>query len=325
MPPSLGVVIVNYRTAALTVDCLRSLAPELSGLDAARAIVVDNASGDGSAERIAAAIRADPVLSATVSIIAHHENRGFSAGNNVGIRALLASDTPPAWILLLNPDTTVRPGALRKLLECAARHPRAGIVGAQLETVDGAAQRSAFGFPSIWSEFERAAHVRVREGVRSLLSRGSGAAAVAPRARRVGWVSGASLLVRSAVLEDVGSLDEGFFLYYEEVDLCLRAARRGWETWSEPASRIVHLEAQSTQVSFSDAQRPPPAFVLESRRRFFVKNHGVAYAAAADLAWLAGHLAWRARVRVSRRRDPVAPTLLRNFLQHSVLRRGART
>jgi GT2 family glycosyltransferase len=138
-------------------------------------------------------------------------------------------------------------------------------------------------------------------------------------------VSGASLLLRREVLDSVGLLDEGYFLYYEEVDLCRRAARAGWECWHEPASRVVHLGGQATGTNPTDSVRRVPGYVLESRRRYFVKHHGVAYATVADLAWLAGHLAWRLRMRLQRRPDRAAPGVLGDFLRHSVLARGGPT
>ena len=117
-------------------------------------------------------------------------------------------------------------------------------------------------------------------------------------------------------------MDERFFLYFEEVDLCRRAARAGWERWYEPAARVVHLEGQATGVSFDVSRRRTSPWILESRRRYLVKHHGLAYAALADLTWVAAHLAWRLGTRLQGRRLPVAPHLLADFLSHSVLRRG---
>lgn len=318
MDRELAVVVVNYRTPALAVACLRSLEPELAGVRGGSVVVVDNHAGDGSPERIAAAIAGEG-WGAWATLLALPDNRGFSAGNNAALRALLASDDPPGWFLLLNPDTVVRPGALRALLDGAARHPRAGIVGSRLEEPDGSPRPAAFRFHSILTEIEGA----LRFGpVSRLLSRW---ALVMPEPReacRADWVSGASMLVRREVLEEIGLLDEGYFLYFEEVDLCLRAARAGWECWHEPGSRVVHLERRSTGIDPGNRLRRLPAYVLESRRRYFVKNHGVAYAALADAAWMAGHLAWSLRMRLQSRPDRGEPGLLRDFLRHSVLVRG---
>jgi GT2 family glycosyltransferase len=318
MSPELGVVVVNYRTAGLVVDCLRSLEPEVAAIPGARVVVVDNASGDGSVERIGAAIR-EGGWSGWATVLAAGQNRGFSAGNNVGLRFLLGAADPPAWCLLLNPDTVVRPGALRAILACGAAHPRAGIVGSSLEQPDGTPYRSAFRFPGVLSELDRG----LRLGVYSRLLAAAGVLPPQPSAAaRVDWVSGASLLVRRALIDDVGLMDEGYFLYYEEVDYCLRATRAGWECWHEPAGRVVHLVGKSTGTQPTSSVQRLPAYVLESRRRFFAKNHGRWYAALADAAWLTGHLAWRVRMRLQRRPDRAEPGVLGDFVRHSALWRG---
>jgi N-acetylglucosaminyl-diphospho-decaprenol L-rhamnosyltransferase len=320
MSASLAVVIVNYRTAGLVVDCLRSLVPELAGLPGTRVVVVDNASGDGSAGAIAQAL-AQEGWSGWCSLLALDRNGGFSTGNNAAIARLLEEADPPAWILLLNPDTLVKPGALRVLLETAGGLPRAGIVGTALQGLDGTPQASAFRFLSVLGELENAVRLGV---VTRLLSR---SAVVLPRPTslsQVDWVSGASMLVRREVFEEIGLLDEGYFLFCEETDLCLRAGRRGWETWFQPASRVVHLAGQSTGFDPAAPGRRVPRYVLESRRRYFVKNHGLAYAALADLAWVVGHLAWRVRMKLQRRPTQVEPGFLVDFLRQSVVVRGRR-
>jgi hypothetical protein len=320
MPTELAVVIVNYRTAGLAIDCLRSLEGEVAACPGTRVVVVDNASADRSAERIDGAIAAEG-WAEWASLLPAEENGGFAAGNNAAIRRLLADPEPPRWILLLNPDTIVRAGALARLLDAARGRPRAGIVGSRLEHPDGTLQQSTFRFHSVLTELDGG----LRLGAVSRLLRRWSLVFPQPDAPcRADWVSGASMLVRRDVFETVGLLDEGFFLYFEEVDLCRRAARAGWECWHEPASRVVHLVGQSTGVDLGGPARRLPGYVLESRRRYFVKNHGFAYAVAADLAWLAGHLAWRLRMRLQRRPDRAAPGLLGDFLRHSALLRGGK-
>ncbi len=317
MSAELGVVIVNYRTAGLTVDCLRSLAPELAATPTTRVVVVDNGSEDGSLERIAAAIAAEG-WGAWARAVPAGGNRGFSAGNNVGLLALLGEPDPPAWLLLLNPDTLVRPGALRALLDLGGAQPRAGVVGSRLESLDGTPQRSAFPFPSLGGEFDRGLRL-ARFG--RWLNRG-GQPAFPAAACRVDWVSGASLMIRRAALDEIGPLDEGFFLYFEEVDLCRRARRAGWDCWHEPTARVAHLEGQATGVTYGGTEGRTSPWILESRRRYLLKHHGLGYAALADLAWVGAHLLWRLGMRLRRQPAPVAPHLLSDFLRHSVFTRG---
>jgi len=318
MRPRLAIVIVNYRTAELVVDCLRSLEPEVVALEGTRVIVVDNLSGDDSLARIGGAIAASG-WGGWATLLAAPRNAGFSAGNNEGLRPLLAAPDAPDWFLLLNPDTYVRPGALRALLGGAATLPRTGIVGSRLEDPDGTPQPSAFRFLAALTEFER----ELRLGVVSrALAPWATVLAVPATTRKVDWVSGASMLVRREVFESVGLLDEGYFLYYEEVDLCLRASRAGWGCWYEPGSRVVHLVGRSTGVDPSNVMLKIPGYVFESRHRYFVKSFGLAYAMLADLAWILGHLLWRLRMKVLRRPSRSAPGLLRAFLRQSTFGQG---
>lgn len=310
---SVHVVVVNYRTAGLTVDCLRSLAPEVAADPTLRVTVVDGGSADGSADRLARAIAAEG-WAGWCDLLPVAENRGFAASNNVALRPILAGPNPPDYVLLLNPDTVVRPRAVRALVEFLDARPRVGIAGSRLEHPDGTPQRSAFRFPSVAGELEG--------GVRlGLVSRLLHRAVVAPPVRDephpTDWVSGASMLVRRAVFEAVGLLDDGFFLYYEETDFCRRAARAGWPAWYAPASRVVHLVGQSTGITAP--RRPTPGYWFASRRRYFRRNHGPGYALAADLAWAGGYAAWRVRRRLQRKPDADPPGLLGDFVRYNLL------
>ena len=154
--PTLLVVVVNYRTADLTIDCLRSLEPEIGPRgDDARVVVTDNASGDGSPGRIEAAIRENGWAS-WAEFRPLEKNGGFAFGNNAAIRPFLESGSPPRYVLLLNPDTIVRPGAVAALVEFMDANPAVGIAGSRLEDPDGSPQRSAFRFYSALGELEGA-------------------------------------------------------------------------------------------------------------------------------------------------------------------------
>src|SRR5262249_24939007 len=162
------------------------------------------------------------------------------------LRPILAAPNPPDYVLLLNPDTVVRPGAIRPLIDFMERHPEVGITGCRLEYPDGEPQRSAFRFPTIWSEFEGG----IRVGVLSkLLNREVVAPRVSDEPHPTDWMAGASMLVRRAVFDDIGLMDEGYFLYFEETDFCLRARRAGWPGWYVPASHVVHLVGQASGVT----------------------------------------------------------------------------
>jgi GT2 family glycosyltransferase len=302
------VIIVNYRSASLAIDALRALSREARR--DMNAVVVDCGSSDDSATTLRDAACREGWTS-WVSIMPLERNGGFAFGNNAAIRSLMMV---PQYVVLLNPDTVLRRGAIDTLVRFMQSHPKAGIAGSRLEDPDGTPQCSAFRFPSIWGELDNG----LRLGpVSRLLHRHVVAPPVRNRAHRTDWVSGACMIVRREVFEDVGLLDEGFFLYYEEVDFCRRARRKGWQTWYVPQSRVVHYVGQSSGVG--RPARRLPAYWFESRQRYFRKHHGRLYAAVADLGWMLGFLLWRARRVIQRKPDVDPPRMLSDFLRHSSL------
>lgn len=314
---SLLVAIVNYRTADLTIDCLRSLEPEVSAIGNTRVVVADNASGDGSAQAIAAAIEQFG-WSRWASLLPLDHNGGFSSGNNAVIApALAAADRPPPdFVLLLNPDTVVCPGALGALLEFMEARPDVGIAGSRVEEPDGTQQHSRYRFHSVWSELDAGLRLGL---VSRFLRKYTVAPPLCDQAHSTDWVVGAAMIVRREVFEDIGLLDPGYFLYFEEADFCLTARRAGWTCWYVPTSRIVHLVGRSSGIT--DPSLPAvrrPRYWFESRRRYFVKNHGRAYALCADAAWLLGFALWRVRRMLQGKPDSDPPHMLWDFLRFRV-------
>lgn len=311
----IGIVIVNYRTADLAIDCLRSISYDINNIPSACVTLIDGGSEDGSAQQIAQAISSEG-WGEWVDLLPLDTNRGFAAGNNAALRPLLATPNPPDYVLLLNPDTVVRPGAVRVLIEFMDANPKVGIAGSRLEDPDGTPQRSAFRFPTVAGEFESS----VRLGLVSRLLSGS---AIAPpvrdEAHPTDWVAGASMIVRWSTLVTIGLLDEGYFLYYEETDFCLRARRSGWQCWYVPASRVVHLVGQSSGVT-NPNNRPKrmPRYWFESRARYFRKNHGVLYAFMASAAWLLGFAAWRVRAWLQRKPDTTPAYFVQDFVRYTL-------
>ena len=309
-PVRLLVVIVNYRTADLTIDCLRSLEDEVAELGDVRVVVTDNGSGDGSAGRIAAAIARER-WGGWAELLALEDNRGYAAGNNAAIRPALEQQ-PPDYVLLLNSDTLARPAALGELVRFMDAHPEVGIAGSRLEDLDGNQEHSGFRFPSMIGELESG----LRWGVFSRLVPDH---VVAPApvnvAHVVDWVAGASLIVRRQVFEEVGLLDEGYFLYFEEVDFCFRARRAGWSCWYLPQSRVVHLVGRSTGVTVR--RNPPrrPRYWWESRYRFFTTHYGRLYTFVTDLIWMSAYATWRLRRRLQRKPDNDPPHMLADFIR----------
>lgn len=310
------VVILNYRTADLTIDCLTSLVPEVAHHPEIHVVVADNASGDDSLLRIEAAITEHGWN--WVTLLPLDRNGGFAFGNNVPLRWALESPHPPDYFLLLNPDTIVRSGAIVLLIEFLQTHPEVGIVGSRLEDPDGTPQCSAFRFHSLWGEVEST--LRFGPISRLLHQYQVPLLPITDQPHRVDWVSGASLMIRRQVLDQVGLMDENYFMYYEETDFCLMAQQAGWPCWYVPQSRVVHLVGQSSGVNDgSQVKRRLPGYLWESRRRYFVKHCGIAQTLLIDLFWVIALLLWRLNCVVRRLPDIDPPRYLLDFLDHSLL------
>jgi GT2 family glycosyltransferase len=321
MKPRLVIAIVNYRGANLTIGCLRSLVAEVAGQDRFQVVVADNHSGDGSAEQIAAAVEAEG-WQGWATVLPLEKNGGYAFGNNAVIRNCLRGSEKPDYILLLNPDTAIRPGAIGALLRFAETHREAGIFGSRLESEDGTVQQSAFRFHSLLGEFDNYLRLGL---VSKLLQRWSGHPPQSEEPFRADWVAGASMLLRTRMLEEIGLLDEGYFLYFEEVDFCLRAARAGWSCWYVPSSRVVHLRGQSTGVTTLTTERQRlPQYWFDSRRRYFLKNHGRLYTSGVDSTWFVAHLLWQVRRFLQGKREVDPPRMLGDYARNSVFVRGFR-
>jgi N-acetylglucosaminyl-diphospho-decaprenol L-rhamnosyltransferase len=313
------VVILNYRVTDLTIDCLGSLAPRIGGVPGARVAVLENGTGGDAEARLRRAMDENG-WGEWARLTTVHPNRGFTGGNNIVIQEAMASEDPPEYVLLLNADTIVLDGALEALVDFMDGHPRVGIAGSQLLSPDRVIQPSPFRFPRLAGQLARG--LQLGFAVR-LLERWAPVPPTPAAASRVEWISGASAILRRTMLEEIGLLDEGLYTYFDDIDLCLRALRAGWETWYVPESRIVHLEGASTGVTKTAAKRRP-AYWFQARRRFFLKSYGPLYTAASDATYIAGLALRRGRQWVLRTRDDDPPHLLRDSIRHSVFGAGFR-
>ncbi len=315
------VVIVNYRTADLTINCLYSLVPEMQLVPGIQVTVVDNASGDDSVSKIQQAIDAEG-WGDWVNLVASPHNGGFAAGNNFAIRPALKSDCPPDYFLLLNPDTEIRPGAIRTLVDFMAERPKVGIAGSSFELADGTPWQITLRFPTLLSELDSGLRLGI---VSKLLRKWVTAQPSGNKICQADWLPGACMLIRREVFESVGLMDEEYFLYYEETDYCLQVKRGGWSCWYVPESVVMHIGGQSTGVEVPN--EPPerlPKYCFDSRRRYFTKNHGLVYAAIADLFCISGLALWKIRQVIQRKPNFDPPNYLGDLIQNSVWLKGAR-
>lgn len=308
--PTLLTVVLNYKTADMTLKAVEAARSAMEGIEGGL-VIVDNDSLDGSFEAMEAHVAAAGWgQGGRVRVVQSGRNGGFGAGNNVGIRAGLADGSLPDYIYILNSDAFPAPDAIRVLLDHLETTPKAGFAGSYIHGPEGDTHLTSFRFPSIASEFEGA----IKFGPVSKLLKNYKVPVETPtETQAVDWLAGASMLMRRNVLDEIGLFDETFFLYFEETDLCLRAARAGYRTDYVPASRVAHIGSVSTGMK---TWARVPGYWFDSRWHYFAKNHGVGYAAAASGVHLVGGGLHWLRCTVTRRERGVAPRFLTTLLAH---------
>jgi N-acetylglucosaminyl-diphospho-decaprenol L-rhamnosyltransferase len=277
----MDVMVVSFNVGPLMRRSLDAILEQCGPNDTV--VVVDNASSDGSAEMVA---RDYP----SVKLIANAENVGFGAANNQGIHA-----TSGEYVVLVNPDCELAPGSLQAFASFLEAHPRAAVAGGRLHYPGGGFQHSSFRFPSLWQVFLDVFPLNWRLSESRL--NGRYPRDWDERAFEIDHPLGALMCIRRAAIDQVGGFDEGFFMYAEEVDWCLRFKRAGWEVWHCPDALGVHHSGKST------SQRRSAMFVQlhRSRIRLFRKHYPRWFQAAAraitrlGMAYAAAGEWWRAR------------------------------
>ncbi len=306
-------VIVNFRTADMTADSVDAAVKALSVLDRVdwSVAVVDNDSGDGSHEKLLEHARKRG-WGNRVEVFESGHNGGFGYGNNFAIRKGLASERPPDLVYLLNSDAFPAEDAVLRLVAYLDAHPDVGIAGSYIHGVDGIPHMTAFRFPSLMSELTESLRLSL---VKRVLDRYLVQMPLPDQDTVLDWVAGCSMMIRRQVFEAIGLFDEHFFLYFEETDLCRRAANAGFKTAYIPGSRVAHVGSVST--GFKTWRRYPP-FWFESRRHYFTKQHGLPYFWGATAARLTAGSFWR--VRCALRGKPVNEPehYMRDLLAHSL-------
>lgn len=276
--PKVATIIVNYGTAALVLQNLPALIQEAQHHEGAHIYIVDNNSPGNDYETIKNFVETE-ALNSVVSVIDAGANLGFAGGNNIAFEKARAAGAD--FILCLNPDAALHPGALKTMVQFLEGHPKAAIVGPEIQDEHGAVCVSWHRFPTMLREFTSETHIILFNKLTGL----------SPDHMRPGlpsptdWVSGAAFLVRTAAVP-TKLMDDNFFLYYEETDMMLGMKQRGWEIWRTPDAKVVHIGGVSTGVQGEKAQLP--TFWFDSWRYYFSKNHGKLYAVAAAFAKLLG-------------------------------------
>ncbi|MGB0911954.1 MAG: glycosyltransferase family 2 protein [Phaeobacter italicus] len=279
MTHRIAVSIINYKTLDLTLTCVQSVLDDIGDLDV-HVVVVDNASGDGSAEGIAAWLEDQPA-DTPVTLVRSPTNTGFSGGHNLGIGAVEAD-----YYLVFNSDAVLRKGFFSALVRAIEAHPDAGFIAPQIETDDGDIQVSQFRFHSPQSELIRGAETGP---VTALFKRHVVALTPPANPADVEWASFACIALKGEMVRALGPMDEGYFLYFEDAEYCLRGTRAGWRVALAPEAVAVHFRGGSGPVKAQAAARKRlPAYYYSSRTRFLYQAHGRMGLLAANLGWCLG-------------------------------------
>ena len=264
----LSVSVISYRTPVLLKQCLEALEAERTSVDM-DVTVVDNASGDGSADMVADQFP-------WVRIIRNRQNVGFGAAHNQALRRA----TGRYW-LVLNSDAAPRPGALRVLVDFLEANPRVAVAGPRLRYPDGTVQPSRRRFPTVATLFVESTQIQRFIPRNPVLQRYYLADRSDDEPQDVDWLVGACLCVRASAAAEVGLFDESFFMYSEELDWCRRFRAAGWRVAYVPSAEVVHLEGGSSRLDLVARDRMFQA----SKLRYAAKWHGrwVAHALRAYL------------------------------------------
>ena len=271
----LGVIIVSWNVRDLLRLCLMSLLHDLDSEQVgikARVIVVDSASRDDTPAMVRE-------LFPGVELIACEQNVGFVKGNNLGAERLGIGVRPgeatapvaPPFVWLLNPDTEVRPGATKGLLEFMRSHARCGMCGPRLLNPDGTLQQGAFAFPGLVQLALETLPVLWRFRGGSLDGRYRAERYEQPAAEpfQIGHPLGAAMFARTQAIAQVGMLDPGYEMYAEEVDWAMRMKRAGWERWCVPSATVVHYGGASSGQASDRAERVK----WRSRHRYYALHY----------------------------------------------------
>ena len=310
--PTILTIILNYRTPELALKSATAAMREMQGVRG-EIVLVDNNSQDDSFEMMAKAVD-DPKWNpqGRVRLIQSGHNGGFGSGNNVGMNAELSSGERPDFYFLLNPDAFPEAGAIARLRDFMVTFPGAGIAGSYVCGVDGQPHQTSFRFPTAAGEFEGAA----RTGFITRMLNDAVIPLPMPKATiQVDWVAGASMMLRRRMLDQIGLFDETFFLYFEETELCHRAAQAGWRTHYVPSSEVVHIGSASTGMK---TWRRTPQYWFDSRLYYYTKTNSGYYAIKATIARIFGSLIWRLRRLSLAQPQGDPPMFLRDLIGHSI-------
>jgi len=265
----LSIVIVSFSTRDLTVSCLESLKRSQSPGTKWEIIVVDNDSKDDTVDFLTKLGKTDAFYR-SITIVRNSQNLGFSKANNIGIKKSTGTN-----ILLLNSDTEVKGTAIQQMQEFMAEHPKAGVATAKLELeggkIDPASHR---GFPTPWASFCYFLKLEALFPKSRMFSQYHMGYKNMEEAHQIDCPSGAFFLIRRKVIDEIGYLDEEFFMYGEDVDWAYRVKQRGWEIWFNPRAIVLHKKKQSGRAHGDrELRKRTQKYFYETMLLFYRKHY----------------------------------------------------
>ena len=291
----ISVIIINYKTPGLTLQAIRSLYKELD-LHQDCIVVVDNCSGDDSVNQIKAGIHQDN-WPGEIRLIESDRNGGFSYGNNLGIAQIKARG-----YLLLNSDAMVLPGAVINMWKALQHSPELGIIGPKVVDENLSPQVSCFVNHTLANEFLQLAKTGILTRILGFFGVKEVALEPVSQQQQVDWVSFVCVLIRAEAYQDIGTMDDGYFMYKEDNDYCRRAWKKGWKVLYYPDASVIHLNQGWSAKQLSRK----PDFYYQSRARYFYKYYGMSGYILANLLWLSGRVIYWLREQIEHK-TPVTP------------------
>lgn len=262
----ISIIIVSFNTSDILRQCLEALFRN-PGSHELEVFVVDNDSADDSADMVRQNF-------SQVHLFANNENRGFAAANNQAYKIATGD-----YIILLNPDAFVKPGAINNVVSFMESHPDCGICGARLVNLDGELDPSARRFPNSLFKLFTLSGLSDKYPSSKIFGRGDFKYFDHKSVMEVDWVPGTFTVYRSEMLKETGFFDERFFIYYEETDLCLTAKRSGWKIYFIPDAEVIHVGGASAKTrkdqTFDTGGSQVLKFRMRSEYLYFRKNYGL--------------------------------------------------
>jgi Predicted glycosyltransferases len=318
--PCISIITVTYNAEKFIDRYAQSICELLQKHAQFSLTIVDNASSDKTLENLRSHIQRAGIENRVV-LISSEINLGFGKACNLGAKE--SQRWNPAFLWFLNPDTTIDPAAAEGLIRCFEENPKADIVGSALKNEKGEKRSAAFRFPKLLTVFLSNARLGVLD---RLFPNQTSTAPLKEFAFPTDWVSGASFMVKTDTFNRLNGFDPFYFLYFEEVDLFLRAQRAGCQTLFCPYSTVFHESGASTGINKKNSQheiKPRPDYWFESRRYFYIQRFGRTYFLAVDAAFLLGQMIFRIKSFVTGRHTNEPPKLIRTIFRFSGLFKDA--